>query len=81
MRRIFSDLGRNFQIKTYFKKTTNNRFKFKYFSKTYSSLPSEGFVVNIIGVVVLIFGSLVSYLVTTSQFERAKSPEETLLLN
>ncbi|XP_066996757.1 transmembrane ascorbate-dependent reductase CYB561 [Anabrus simplex] len=48
--------------------------------KDYKDLPPEGLLVNFIGVILMVFGSLVVYLVTEPQFKRHPRPEDEILL-
>ncbi|GLG93620.1 Putative cytochrome b561, partial [Gryllus bimaculatus] len=50
------------------------------FRKEYSSFDSETWLANFLGVVLLIFGSLVVYLVTESRYKRQPRPEDEILL-
>jgi len=46
----------------------------------YGDLPSQAILVNFIGVLIALYGSLVVYLVTEPSFKREPLPEDTLLL-
>lgn len=48
--------------------------------KKYSSFDSETWLVNILGLVLLIFGSLVVYLVSEPRYKRQPRPEDEILL-
>lgn len=46
----------------------------------YQELPAEGLLVNFIGIILVVFGSLVVYLVTEPQYKRQPRPEDEILL-
>lgn len=46
----------------------------------YAQLPSQALLVNFIGILLALFGSLVMYLVTEPSYKREPLPEDTLLL-
>ncbi|XP_055841984.1 plasma membrane ascorbate-dependent reductase CYBRD1 isoform X1 [Episyrphus balteatus] len=46
----------------------------------YSSLPTSGLMVNIMGVLMVVFGALVMYLSTEPKFKRRPIPEDAVLL-
>nr|CAD7266488.1 unnamed protein product [Timema shepardi] len=48
--------------------------------KDYADLPSEGLLINFIGIVLVVFATLVIYIVTESRFKRHSRPEDEILL-
>lgn len=48
--------------------------------KDYQSLPNEAVLVNCIGLLTALYGSLVIYLVTESSYKREPLPEDSMLL-
>ncbi len=56
----------------------NNRNK-KDNNPGYSDLPPAAYVLNLLGITILLFGIVVAYLVTNSQFKRRPLPEEQAL--
>ncbi|CAG2055010.1 unnamed protein product [Timema podura] len=48
--------------------------------KDYADLPSEGLLINCIGIVLVLFATLVIYIVTESRFKRHSRPEDEILL-
>lgn len=55
-------------------------FYFHRGAKTYSELPSEALLINMIGLLIVIFAALVVYLATNRQFKRIPLPEDAILL-
>lgn len=49
-------------------------------SSTYSQLPSQALLVNSIGVLIILYCSLVVYLVTEPSYKRKPLPEDQMLL-
>lgn len=45
-----------------------------------TDLPSEGLLVNFMGLSIVVFGVLVLFLATKSDFKRKPLPEDTMLL-
>ncbi len=45
----------------------------------YADLPPAAYVLNLLGISILLFGIVVAYLVTDSQFKRRPLPEEQAL--
>jgi hypothetical protein len=48
--------------------------------REYGKLPSEGMLVNFIGVLLVAFAGLVTYIVTEPRFKRQLIPEDEMLL-
>lgn len=48
--------------------------------KTYKDLPNEALLVNSIGILTALYGSLVIYLVTEQSYKREQLPEDSMLL-
>lgn len=48
--------------------------------KDYENLPSHGLMINSIGMLVILFGSCVIYLVTEPSYKREALPEDSMLL-
>lgn len=46
----------------------------------YGKLPSQALLVNCIGCLIMLYGSLVVYLVTEPSYKRESLPEDTMLL-
>ena len=60
-------------------KTIENYFSFYFFSD-YSDYDTEGILANILGVCMVLFGSLVAFLATHGNYRRIEKSEEQLLL-
>lgn len=50
------------------------------YSKTLSSLPNEGVLVNSIGLLIVLFAGLVVFLATKKDYKRLPLPEDAILL-
>lgn len=61
-------------------KIININFVLFNFSANYSNLPSSGVMINLVGVLYVIFGGLVFYLATNPAYKRKPLPEDTALL-
>lgn len=46
---------------------------------TYSQFPPEGVLANVLGLLLVCFGAVVSYVVTKEEYRRPPSPEEESL--
>lgn len=46
----------------------------------YANLPSHAFFVNTLGILIIVYGVLVVYLVTEPSYKREPLPEDTMLL-
>jgi len=57
----------------------NERAIFKLTAKVYGTLPTEAYIMNFIGVVVVLFALTVGYLVTKAEYKRQPRPEEQQL--
>ena len=53
---------------------------FFFIHSDYGELPSEGVMMNFIGVLLVVFAGLVIYLVTEPHFKRQPLPEDEMLL-
>lgn len=48
--------------------------------KDYASLPSEAVLINLLGILVVVFGGLVIFLASNPSFKRQPLPEDSILL-
>jgi len=55
-------------------------YYFFFTHRGYSELPTEGIMINFIGVLLVVFAGLVIYLVTEPRFKRQPLPEDEMLL-
>lgn len=51
-----------------------------FFRKNIADLPNEGFIVNCIGCLMVVFAALVGYLATNVDYKRTPLPEDAILL-
>lgn len=52
----------------------------KIFCRSYAALPGEAVLVNIIGLIFVIFGGLTVYIVSQERYRRLPRPEDDILL-
>lgn len=54
---------------------------FQIFRGEYGMYPAEGLLINFIGVLLVIFGAFVVYIVTKEEYKRQPRPEDNSLLH